>query len=312
MTRSISAVSALIAVAMTTQIACGAGMRAPLATPASAPAPYPALYPGPAPPPPPMPAAKAEGDTELVSEEVSASESKEIAGAPSRGAVHAQDRRVAEAAPMMQPTSPGPAAPAVPPSAAPRRPEASPVASDAAHDVSLIIYSAHVTMSVYQVDASLDAVEQIARELGGYLATRADQEITIRVPRARFDEAVHRIEQSGDVVHRDVSAEDVTDQFVDLEIRLRNARAMRDRLQLLLAKADVKEALEIEKELGRVTGEIERIEGKLKLLRDKIAYSTITVTFEGRGAGTLQTPPHRLPFSWLREMGLPNLLNLNN
>ena len=52
------------------------------------------------------------------------------------------------------------------------------------------------------------------------------------------------------MVHRDVSAQDVTDEFVDTEMRIKNARAMQDRLQALLEKATVKEALEIEKELG--------------------------------------------------------------
>ena len=69
----------------------------------------------------------------------------------------------------------------------------------------------------------------------------------------------------------------MTDEFVDIQARLKNAYAIRDRLSELLSRAPVKEALDIEKELGRVTEEIERMEGKLKLLRDQIAFSTITV-----------------------------------
>ena len=56
------------------------------------------------------------------------------------------------------------------------------------------------------------------------------------------------------MTHRDIKAQDVTDEFVDLQARLKNAYAIRDRLTELLSKAAVKEALEIEKELGRVTG----------------------------------------------------------
>ena len=72
----------------------------------------------------------------------------------------------------------------------------------------------------------------------------------------------------------------------------------------------MKEALEIEKELGRITQEIERMEGRLKQLRDKIAFSTITVTFDARAA-SLHTMPIRLPFEWLKALGLPSLLRLN-
>jgi hypothetical protein len=173
-----------------------------------------------------------------------------------------------------------------------------------------LIYTAQLTMAVYQVESALAQVEQIGKDVGGYLSNRGDRAITIRVPRARFEEAIKKIEGTGDVVHRDISAEDVTDEFVDTEVRLKNARAMRDRLLQLLERAPVKEAIELEKELGRVTQEIERMEGRLKLLRDKIAFSTITVNFDARAA-SLRTMPLRLPFPWLSSLGLPTLLRLN-
>ncbi len=173
-----------------------------------------------------------------------------------------------------------------------------------------LIYTATLTMAVYQVEGALAQVEAIGKDAGGYLAARQDHKITIRVPRARFEETLKKIEATGDVVHRDVQAEDVSDEFVDTEIRLKNARAMRDRLGELLLKATVKDALEIEKELHRITEEIERMEGRLKLLRDKIAFSTITVVFDARAA-SLRTQPTRLPFPWLQSLGLPSLLRLN-
>lgn len=176
-------------------------------------------------------------------------------------------------------------------------------------EAQMLVYTAHVTMAVYQVEPALDAIETIARGMGGYLSSRNDTQIRIRVPRARFDEALHKIEASGDVLHRDINAEDVTDAFVDTEARLKNARAVRDRLQALLEKAAVKEAIEIQRELERVTAEIEVFEGKLKLLRDRVAFSTIEVSFQARGDAALTGTP-RLPFSWLGELGLPQLLNL--
>ncbi len=176
-------------------------------------------------------------------------------------------------------------------------------------DASKIIYTARVTMAVYQVDQGLGAVEKIARDQGGFLANKRDREITVRVPRDRFDVTLAAIDQLGDVLHRDVAAQDVTDELVDLEVRIKNARAMQARLKALLEKAPVKEALEIEKELHRVTEELERFEGRLQLLRDKVAYSTITVAFEPRGSA-IQATRIRLPFPWLRELGLPNLLSL--
>jgi hypothetical protein len=182
--------------------------------------------------------------------------------------------------------------------------------NEAPHETAMLIYTARVTMAVYQVDQGLAAVEKIARDAGGYLALKRDREITIRIPRARFDATLVQIDKIGDVLHRDVQAQDVTDEFVDTEIRIKNARAMQVRLKVLLDKANVKEALEIEKEMRRVTEELELLEGKLKLLKDKIAYSTITVAFEARGSA-IQSTRIKLPFPWLMQLGLPALLQLS-
>ncbi len=171
-----------------------------------------------------------------------------------------------------------------------------------------LVYTAVFTLAVYQVESGLDRTEAIARELGGYLAMRGDNEITVRVPRAKFREALAQIEKIGDVLHRDVKAIDVTDEFVDTESRLKNARVMRDRLHALLAKAAVKEAIEIEKELGRVTEQIEVLEGKMKMLSDRIAFSTLTVHYAAKGPGDAR-PRFQLPFAWVRSLGVHHLLN---
>jgi hypothetical protein len=175
----------------------------------------------------------------------------------------------------------------------------------------ILIYTAQISMSVYQVTASLAKVEAIARELGGFLAKRDDASITIRVPAATFDDAVKRVESVGDVLHKNIAAEDVTDEFHDLEIRLKSAKAVQTRLSELLAKATkVEDSLAIERELDRVSGEIERIEGRLKFLRDRAAFSTITVRFEAKGTDQVGDAPFKLPVGWLYEIHLSRLLNL--
>ncbi|MBV9946359.1 MAG: DUF4349 domain-containing protein, partial [Myxococcales bacterium] len=189
-------------------------------------------------------------------------------------------------------------------------PEAPRAVADVAHSAAMLIYTANLTLAVFQVEAGLDAVERIARDTGGYLSNRQDNAITIRVPRDRFDDAVSRVEGLGDVTHRDIRAQDVTDEYVDLEARLKNAYLMRSRLGELLARASVKEALDIERELGRVTEEIERMERRLKLLRSDIAFSTITATFAPVVAQAVHDSSLLAPFPWLRELGLESLLDV--
>jgi hypothetical protein len=175
----------------------------------------------------------------------------------------------------------------------------------------MLVYTARVNMAVYEVKSSLAEVESLARSLGGFLARRNDQSITIRVPATRFDEAISRIEKLGDMLSRDVQVEDVTEEFHDTEIRLKNARAVRERLEQLLAKATkVEESIQIEKELERVAETIDRLEGRMKFLRDRAAFSTITVTFQPQSSAELGKRRFNLPVPWIYELGLGRLLSL--
>jgi len=200
------------------------------------------------------------------------------------------------------------AVPAKPPPPPP--PEEKPKPQEVRRE-SLLIYTATLVLAVFKVDQSLTQIEELSRGMGGYLASRSDAAIVVRVPKARFQDLVAEIAKVGDVLHRNIEAIDVSDQVVDLEARLKNARAMRDRLEQLLQGAKAtKDALEIEKELGRVMADIEVMEGKLQLFNDKIAYSTVTVNFQPLHTNHVHSMA-RLPFPWLNELGLSSLLQVS-
>ena len=166
-------------------------------------------------------------------------------------------------------------------------------------------------MPLFEVDKSLAEVEALAKSLGGFLSRRTDNEITIRVPAAQFDDALKGIASKGDVLTRNVQVEDVTEEFLDVMLRLKNARQVRERIAQLLANAkNVEESLEVERELNRLSAEIERLEGRLKYLRNRARYSTITVTFQPERVDDVPNQAFQLPFPWLRELGLGRLMNL--
>jgi len=174
----------------------------------------------------------------------------------------------------------------------------------------IMVYTADMTVVVGDTDAARKSAEKLATDLGGYLQQINGDVVTIRVPAARFDEAMVRVESFGKVARRDVQASDVTEQYTDLEARLRNAQNVRERLTALLAKAeDVEAAVVVERELGRVTEEIERLTGQLNLLKSRVAFSTISILLE-RVASPVGGPQFsgRLPFAWLRELGPSRLL----
>ncbi|WP_437999802.1 DUF4349 domain-containing protein [Sorangium sp. So ce185] len=289
------------------------------------------MYPGSAPmyattqapaPPPPDPTTGREISAVRISEEAAI----DVDTSTSSVALAKAAPPAPVAAPAPGRGAPGPAQPAATSRPAPTSPAPQPGAAPAATGpqgaqqgaaeasaapAPLLVYTAQVAMAVFEVGASLGKVEELARDLGGFLARRDDRAITIRVPAARFDEALKRLEGLGDVLQRNVVAEDVTEEFLDLGVRIRNARVVRDRLEKLLEKAaKVEESIQLERELARVTSELERLEGRLKFLRDRVAFSTLTVSFQPRSTETITPSGPRLPIDWLNELGLSRLLNL--
>jgi len=172
-----------------------------------------------------------------------------------------------------------------------------------------VVYTARMEIIVADLEHALGEARKTAEGLGGYLQHLASSRITIRVPAEKFNAAVDALTKLGPVASRDITAQDVTEQYTDLEIRLANARAALKRLQALLEKAsNVKDVLAIEKELIRVRTEIERLQGRMNLLKNRIAYATITVSFR-RAAHVSGHIRVKLPFWWLSQLGLETLMD---
>ncbi len=222
------------------------------------------------------------------------------------------DQRLAEAAPPPPATTAsGPGVPeAAPPRVeADRASDPAPTATDAIAGP-LLIYTARLSLGVYEATKAIDTIETLARQAGGYLVIRDDTTITVRVPAARFDEVLAKVATLGDVLTRNVAVRDVTEEYFDLETRLRNQEVVLRRLQeLLLRASSVDDALKVEAELARVATEVEQLKGRLKLLRELVAYSTITVTFAPTATESVGSRV-ALPFPWLDSLGLGNLLSL--
>jgi len=102
--------------------------------------------------------------------------------------------------------------------------------------------------------------------------------IVLRVPAENFAETMTTVENEGRVLESSTSTEDVTDQVVDLQARLENLRAERERLRTLYERAnDTEDVLAVERRLSEVQTEIERTEARLQNLQRQVAYSTVTV-----------------------------------
>lgn len=160
--------------------------------------------------------------------------------------------------------------------------------------------------------------DDVAREFqakvigwGGFLQQQSGNNLVLRLPAARFEEAFAAAKALGRVLGESRSADDVTEEFLDLGIRLDNAKKSRDRLLEILQKAEkVEDILRVETELRRLTEEIERMEGRIKFLRDQVTMATLRLTLQP----TSEPPPppkrarQRSRFDWINRVGAEQMM----
>jgi hypothetical protein len=144
-----------------------------------------------------------------------------------------------------------------------------------------MIYDADITLIVKKTDTATAKVIKIARKYKGYVLNTGTNYTTIRVAADSMHYAIAEIEKIGHVKYKNLYAEDITEEYADLTVRLDNATKARARYLELLAKATtVEETLKVEKELERLATEIELLEGKINRLNHLTEFSTITVTIQ--------------------------------
>lgn len=153
----------------------------------------------------------------------------------------------------------------------------------------VLIRSGRLSLRVKAPDALRSSIESVVSDVGGRVQQWSSQDgkwlnMTLRVPEPKLDEAMDRIASLGKVVGRSLQSQDVTDELIDLDARLKNLRALRDRLRSYLDQTkDLKEILEVERELARVQTELDSLEAKLKVLQDRVAMSELVVQVTKKG-----------------------------
>jgi hypothetical protein len=127
------------------------------------------------------------------------------------------------------------------------------------------------------------------KNLNGYVSTERDfksddkqsKSLTLRIPAKSFDSFIEDLDKTVENFDfKEISITDVTEEFIDIQARLKNKKATEEKFQNLLSKANsVNDILNIEKQLGEIRGEIESVEGRLKLLENQVNFSTLNMTF---------------------------------
>jgi hypothetical protein len=139
-----------------------------------------------------------------------------------------------------------------------------------------IVREGSVTLEVVDIAETMDKVAEMANEFNGYVVSSYKHEyergvtghITIRVPSEKFDEAFARLRQLAIAVpYETTTAKDVTEEYADLDAQLSNLLATEAQYLALLERAEnVEEVLTVQREISKVRGQVEQIEGRIQYL----------------------------------------------
>jgi hypothetical protein len=153
----------------------------------------------------------------------------------------------------------------------------------------MVIYKADIRLRVKNFEKAQQDLEMKAKNLGGFIVQsnvyRDDNEqmsgtITLRIPGEHFQRFLHDAEgMAEEVIERNVNGQDVTEEYVDLESRLRSKRAVEERLLEFMKNAQkTEDLLKISNDLAGVQEEIEQVLGRMKFLENQTSLSTISIS----------------------------------
>lgn len=151
-----------------------------------------------------------------------------------------------------------------------------------------IIYRASLVLNVKDFAETERQVSALVKQTGGFIAQFREERPsgaqrggrwTVRVPVPQFNRFVDETARLGVSQSREITSEDVSEEFVDLTARLKNKQQLEARLLELVAKRgdEIKDVLALENELSRVREEIERMQGRLRYLTDRVALTTVEI-----------------------------------
>jgi len=153
-----------------------------------------------------------------------------------------------------------------------------------------VIHTADLELETRDVEFAARRATQIARALDGFVLSQEAAllgephvVVVVKVPPARFDAALEGLGRLGRVTRRNIDAEDVTTEVVDLEARLATAKSSAARLRELLAHSGtVGDLVTVEQHLTQRESEVESLTGQLRSLRAQVDLATLTASFSER------------------------------
>lgn len=146
--------------------------------------------------------------------------------------------------------------------------------------------NAYLRIEAKDVIGALNKATLLSTRFGGYTSGARTWSVddqtyasySFAVPVEQFELALEEMRHLGEVKDENVTSQDVTSQFVDLEARIVNLEATAERIRSFLADAKkVEEALDVNRELSSIEGQLEQLKGQRNALSQQTSFSTISI-----------------------------------
>ena len=168
-----------------------------------------------------------------------------------------------------------------------------------------VAFSATLRISTPDVPKAVRAANAVAQKFGGYAATLNDRGGTFKIPVKNAEAALEEMEKLGTVDSREINAQDVTDTAFDLDMRIANLEKLHKRLTELVEKTgNIKDILEVEKELSRVTGELEKLKASRQNLQHRVDFVTFRVYFSAFTQTVVEVKARKFILPQVADLGL--------
>lgn len=150
-----------------------------------------------------------------------------------------------------------------------------------------IIYTVFMSLETADAAKAIEAITDEAVKIGGYVSNSTFEQndnvkygsITVRIPPESLKDFSDKVSENGKILSSNMSSEDVSAQYVDVEARLKNAQAQEAQLLAIMAQAvKIEDILYVRSELNTVQEEIEVLKGQLRYLDNLVGFSTVTIT----------------------------------
>ena len=182
-----------------------------------------------------------------------------------------------------------------------------------------------ITVGSGSFDTKLAGVRALVQLQGGFISGTDAQSnpvtndqirtgvITFMVPAAKFDDTIDQLAKMGKVQTEHISGNDVSAQYVDLQARLANQEAQRNAMLALLKRAtSISDIINVQNQIGQITGQIEQLKGQIQYIEHNTAYSTVTVNLLEAGAPLQTTPRDSWGFASALSDGAHNFVTTIN